>query len=153
MQQTVYPILLVVHNALRWIVILFAGWALLRAFRGWFAKQSWTAMDRRAGLLLSVSLDLQVLSGLLLAIFSPLVALAMRDMGAAMASDSLRSIVVEHISGMLLALIFVHTGVARARKAEEGPAKHKQAALWFTASTLALLAVIPWWRPLLRGLF
>lgn len=30
MQQTFYPFLLVVHNLLRWIVILFAGWVLLR---------------------------------------------------------------------------------------------------------------------------
>jgi len=150
MQRTSYLNLLVVHNIMRWIVILPAGWSLLRAYWGWFAQRSWSANDRLAGLLLGVRPDLQVLIGLLFAIFSSLVAFAMCEMGAAMASDSLRSIVVEQLSDILLALVLAHLGAARVRKAEQEQFKHKHAALWFTVSTLALLTGIPWRRPLLR---
>jgi hypothetical protein len=69
-----------------------------------------------------------------------------------MASDLLRPIVVEHLSMMLLALGLVHVGVARSRKAVQDRSKHKQAAIWFTLSVAAILAAIPWGRPLLRWL-
>ena len=61
-----YDFLLAVHNILRWIVLFLLILALVRAYWGWFGKREWTSTDRRVGTYYSVSLDIQLLLGLIL---------------------------------------------------------------------------------------
>jgi hypothetical protein len=74
----------------------------------------------------------------------------MANMQAAMQSDELRRILVEHIPLMLLAVVFVHIGTLGARRAGDDRGRFRRSALWFTLTALVLLVAIPWWRPLLR---
>lgn len=147
-----YNNLLFVHNFIRWLVLLAALWALVRAYRGWFGKRSWVEMDRRAGLAFSISYDVQLLLGLLLAILSPLVRAALADFTSAIAVSEIRSILIEHIPLMVVALVIVHVTSASARKAPDDQGKHRRAAIGYTLATMAMLVAIPWWRPLLRGI-
>ena len=61
-----YEFILAVHNILRWIILILAIVALVRAYWGWFGKRDWTPSDRRVGSFYSISLDVQLLLGLLL---------------------------------------------------------------------------------------
>jgi hypothetical protein len=127
-------------------------WALLRGYLGWIGRRVWSPVDRRAGLFFTVSLDLQLLLGLALALTSPLAATLWRDPGAAMAMEAARYFVLEHVPLMLVGLVLAHVGSTRARRGERARGKHRQAALWYSLSMLSILVAIPWWRPLLRGL-
>lgn len=149
--DTLYEIVLIVHNLLRWVVVVLGVIAVTRAFLGWQQRWSWRDQDGRLASAYTRSLDLQVLLGLLLYfILSPITTGALRDLGAAMGNPDLRFFVVEHFAGMLLASVLAHIGVARARRVEADAGKYRTLAIFLALSILAILAAIPWSRPLLR---
>jgi uncharacterized membrane protein YozB (DUF420 family) len=148
-----YAFILAVHNILRWVVLILLILALVRAFWGWFGRREWTSTDRKVGMFYSVSLDVQLLLGLILYfVLSPITKLAFGDFGAALANTDLRFFVFEHLLMMVLAVVFAHVGVAAAKRADESIQKHRRTAIWFGLSLLAILLGMPWFRPLLPGL-
>jgi hypothetical protein len=146
-----YPFLLSLHNILRWVVVLAGVVAIVRAFIGLSGKRPFTSLDNRLSLAFTISMDVQVLLGLLLyGVFSPLTTGAFANFGAAMADSDLRFWLVEHISVMIVALALAHIGRSRAKKATTDSAKYKQIAIFFTLAFLAVLIATPWFRPLFR---
>ena len=140
-----YSLILTLHSILRWVVLILAIVAVVRAFIGWFGKKRWTARDNRLGMVLSASMDLQVLLGVILYIFlSPLTTTALQDFGAAMSNELLRYWSLEHVLLMIVALILIHVGRATSKVAEAATSKHKRAAIFFGLATLAILIAIPW---------
>lgn len=145
-----YNFFLILHNIFRWLVLIFGLLAVIFALLGWFGKRPWTRIDDRLGLGFSISMDIQVLLGVLLYfIFSPITRSAFQDFGAAMADSDARFFAVEHIVLMLIAVALIHIGRSRSRKAGTDNGKHKQAAIFYTISLLLILAAIPWFRPFL----
>lgn len=148
-----YAFILAVHNILRWITLFLLVLALVRAFWGWFGKREWTSTDGRVGTFYSVSLDIQLLLGLILYFaLSPITKIVFSEFGTAMANTDLRFFVLEHALMMVLAVIFAHIGVASAKRAAEPVIKHRRAAIWFSLSLIVILLGMPWFRPLLPGL-
>jgi hypothetical protein len=149
-----YVAFLALHNILRWVVILLAGVALLRAYRGWFGKCNWQPVDRKFGSFFAMSVDFQFLVGLILYFFlSPLTRPVLRgQMSQVMGNDQFCFFGLEHILFMILGVVFAHLGTILSRRAEQPLIKHRLAAIWFRLANLALLLGIPWWRPLVPGL-
>jgi hypothetical protein len=148
-----YPVILALHNILRWVALILVLAAFVRAVIGWQSKLQWTNTDRKLGMFASISIDIQLLLGLLLYFFlSPLTRTAFMDFGAAMGISELRFFAIEHGFYMLLALVFAHLGSILPRKVENSTLKFKRAALWFGLTLVVILAGIPWGRPLFPGL-
>lgn len=149
-----YNTFLVFHNILRWVVLIGGLLAVGRAIWGWQGKKAWTPLDSQFGLIFTIGMDVQLLLGLLLYfVLSPITTTAFADFGGAMADSNVRFFVVEHIFGMVLAVVLVHVGRSRAKKAADALSKHKTAAIFFTLALLVVLAAIPWSRPLFRASF
>lgn len=145
-----YPIVLTIHSLLRWVVVALAVWGLVRAVT---AKDApWTSADETPRRWLPHAFTLQLVLGLwLYGGLSPITAMAMGNMKAAMKDPALRFWAVEHFSVMLVALAFVHIGGARARRAETPAAKRSAMQTFFGLAFLLVLAGTPWAaRPLLR---
>ena len=66
------------------------------------------------------------------------------DMGAVMKEPFTRFFGVEHITGMLIAIILIHVGKAQARKRISDRAKHKRTLIFYLIALLLILATIPW---------
>lgn len=148
-----YPLVLSIHNILRWVVLIVLILAFVNALLGWIQKRSWNSMDRKLGTFAGIGVDIQLLLGLLLyLVYSPITTSSFADFGAAMAATDRRFFLVEHSSLMLLAVIFVHLGSILARKATDDQKKHRQAAIWFGLTLLVVLIGTPWFRPLFPGL-
>jgi hypothetical protein len=145
-----FRILITAHNLLRWVVLLTAAWALLRAYWGWLGRRPYTPVDRQSGLFFSIFLDLQVMLGIILAILSPYVRLAFANFGNAMKDEALRFILIEHIPLMIVAAAIVHIVSNWSKRAIEDLDKHRRVALGFTLAVALIVFAIPWWRPLLR---
>ncbi|MCS6808741.1 MAG: hypothetical protein RML40_08765 [Bacteroidota bacterium] len=152
-----YEIVLVLHSLLRWIVILAALVALYRAYLGWFAKQAWSASDRRWNMMFAHSMTAQFILGVLLYVFlSPITTQGVfQNFGVVMKDRIMRFWGIEHTITMLLSVALAHIGNARAAKAASDNDKHKSAALMFTLALLLILVSIPWpflvyGRPLFR---
>lgn len=147
-----YEFVLALHNLVRWVVLILAILAVVRAYLGWFGKRAWTGRDRQVGMFTGIALDIQLLIGLLLYIFfSPLTRSAFQNFGAAMGNSDLRFFAVEHVFTMVLAVVFAHLGSILPRKVENAMIKHQRAAIWFSLLLVILLLGTPWMRPLLRG--
>ena len=145
-----YTGLLHTHNMFRWLVLITLFLAIVFAFIGLFNKQKWSKRDKLTGLLLTIFMDIQFVVGLVLYAFvSPLTKAAFSDFGAAMKNAELRFYAVEHILIMVVALVLVHIGRAKSKKATSPEKQHRSAAVFYTISLLLILTVIPWERALL----
>jgi len=148
-----YPFVLAVHNIVRWVALILAILAVVRAFIGWLGKRDWTDRDRKIGVFFTSAMDVQLLLGLLLYfLLSPLTTAALRNFGAAMGNDVSRFFALEHALYMILAVVFAHLGSAFSKRADEPMKKHRTAAIWFGLSLIIILLGMPWMRPLLPGL-
>jgi uncharacterized membrane protein YphA (DoxX/SURF4 family) len=148
-----YPILLAAHNLIRWFALIIGIVIVVLSFLGWFGKKEWSDRDRKWGMYYTISMDIQLLLGLLLYIvFSPITRAAFLDFGAAMSNSGLRFFAIEHALVMLLAVVFAHLGSVFSKKAQDSTGKFKRAALWYALSVLLLIAGMPWFRPLFPGL-
>lgn len=145
-----YPIVLALHNVVRWVVVLSAVIAFFAAYRGWLKRLEWTRPNQMIGLVFTSSLDVQLLLGLLLYfVFSPVTRAGLQNLSAVMTNADLRFFVLEHFGFMLVAVICAHLGSILSKKAESSTRKHRLAATWFTISLILIFLGIPWTRPLL----
>lgn len=141
-----YTGLLHTHNLFRWLILIAIFLAVLFAFIGWFGKKDWTKKDNITGLVLTIFMDIQLVLGLILYFFvSPFTKVAFADFGAAMKNEDLRFYAVEHILLMLIALIFVHIGRSKSKKAVAWK-KHQAATIWYGLAFILILGGIPWDR-------
>lgn len=146
---------LVLHNLMRWAVVVLLIYALARMLMGLFQKRAFTELDRRALSWFAVSMDVQFLIGLVLFIGNNWWA-QFQNMANAMRQPALRFFVVEHWFLMLVALILAHLAVVFVRKAQNDAAKFRRGAILTVLAALAIYFAIPWpWsgdygRPLWR---
>jgi uncharacterized Tic20 family protein len=137
--------LLLIHSILRWAILLTGIWAFVRAWKGVNGKTPFVAGDRKAGLFFTISLDLQMLTGLLMYfVTSPLVKAARADMGAAMKDGALRFFSVEHFLMAVIAIVLAHVGSRKVKGAPTDALKHKRALIFYGLSLLFILLLIPW---------
>jgi hypothetical protein len=135
------------HNTLRWLILLSLVITLVKYVSGWLGNQPWKKTDNILGIVFTLLMDIQLLAGLVLYFFlSPVTKLAMSDFGAAMKDPGLRFYAVEHFSMMLIAVVLVHIGRAKSKKAKTDSAKFKTATIFFLIALVVILAAIPWSR-------
>lgn len=135
------------HNMLRWLLLIVLLLAIGLAFTGWTGKKEWNKKDKVVSLLLTIFMDIQFLVGIILYAFvSPMTKAAFANFGAAMKNSELRFYAIEHITMMVIALVLVHLGKVKSKKATTPWKKHRVAAIYYTISLLIILAAIPWNR-------
>jgi len=145
-----YTTVLIIHSWIRWVALVAGFGATLGAVAGNDARTD------RWGLVMMMTLDLQMLLGLMLyLVLSPFTAEAFKNFPAAMQNPQLRFWAVEHISMMFVAVVLAHVGKVLARKARTPTARRTRSLVCFGLATLAMLAAIPWpglanGRPLFR---
>ncbi|MHB1225124.1 MAG: hypothetical protein ACYC2G_13945 [Gemmatimonadaceae bacterium] len=146
-----YAIVLSLHNIVRWLALIAAVFAVMRAISGWVSRSAWTPSSAGPGRIFTISLDVQFLIGILLyAVLSPVTKAAFADMASAMGQREIRFFVAEHAVFMVLALVAAHMGKVLAPKGATDTLKYRRAAIWYGLATLLMLAGMPWWRPLFR---
>ncbi|MGQ7870066.1 hypothetical protein [Sunxiuqinia sp. sy24] len=135
------------HNTLRWLILLVALVTLLKYFMGWFSQKSWKKSDNILGIIFTAAMDLQLLTGLVLYFFlSPITNAAFQNFGAAMKNADLRFYAVEHFLMMLIAVVLVHIGRSKSKKAVQPRKKFGISLIFFGIAYIIMLAAIPWSR-------
>jgi heme A synthase len=152
-----YEFVLLAHSWIRWFAIVAGVIATVSALSG---TPRGDARDVRAdkwGLILMITLDLQLLLGLLLYLaLSPTTRAIFNDFGGAMRDPVARFWAVEHIGTMILAVAIAHVGRVLARRAKTPRAIRLRQSICFGLATVLMIAGTPWpgmraGRPLLRG--
>jgi hypothetical protein len=136
--------LLHLHSVLRWVILLLLLVAVLRHLTA--GRRPFNAGDRRVGLFLLITADIMLIIGLYQWYVSPLGLPSLQDnsFSAIMKSRTARFWAVEHIAGMLIAIILIHVGRAQARKAIADVSKHRRVLTFFLLALLIILISIPW---------
>lgn len=136
-------IVLVLHNLLRWAVLIFGLWTLLNALTGVTGRRKYTSGDNSSNLFFMISCDIQLLLGLIL-YFSNSWFDRLKDLGNNMKDPYNRFFTMEHMFVMILAWILVHIGRASVKRANTDGAKHKRMLIFFGIAILLILISIPW---------
>lgn len=136
--------LLHLHSFLRWAIILLFLIAIFKSFGA--GNKPFTKAHKTAGLLLMICFDINVLIGLaqwFLGNFG-LKSIQSIGMGSVMKDSVLRFFGIEHILGMLIALVLVHIGKSYAKKNVADNVKHRKTVLYFIIALIITLGSIPW---------
>ena len=144
------------HNLLRWVIIVLL---LLAIFRSLNAGKPFTGGHRKLGLFLLIAADLMLLIGLYQWFTSPLglKSIQTNGMDVVMKDGNLRFFAIEHMVGMIIAIVLIHIGYSYAKRSLPDNVKHKRTLLFYVLAFLLILAFVPWpfrefGRPLFPGM-
>lgn len=139
-----YQTLVQLHSIGRWIVLLFLLIAIFRSVSA--GNTLYTIRDKRIGLLLTGFSDLMLLTGIYLWFAGPwgYKQIEAVGMGGTMKNPVTRFYGIEHLVGMLIAIILIHIGKAQGKKAIPDKTKHRKSALYYILALIIILASIPW---------
>jgi hypothetical protein len=135
--------LLVIHNLLRWLILIFGAWTVIRAISGIVGKKEFTSTDGRSNFFFMLSMDIQLLVGLGLYFMGDWFE-RLKHLGDNMKDDKLRFFTMEHALMMIIAWILVHMGRVVVKKANASPAKFKKSLIFFGIALLIILIAMPW---------
>lgn len=134
---------IILHNILRWGVLIFGVWTVVNAISGLINKRKYANCDDKSNLLFMIFCDLQLLLGLILFFSNAWFDKMKSGMGAVMKNSVDRFFTIEHGLMMVIAWVLVHVGRASVKRAPEN-AKHKKMLLFFGLALLLILVSIPW---------
>ncbi|MBP6385785.1 MAG: cytochrome B [Pseudarcicella sp.] len=143
-----YEILKAIHSYTRWAVIILAIVVLAKAVQGITQKKAFTESDRKAGLFFMIICHIQLTIGMVLYFhYSPLglqaFGLGMKEV---MKTAVYRKIAVEHITGMIIALVLITMGYSKNKRSTIDTQRHKNALTFYGIGLLLIIATIPWDR-------
>ena len=145
MNPDLYSFLLHLHSILRWAVLLLLLVAIFNSLVA--GTRPFIRSDARTGSILVIFADLQLLIGLVLWFVGSKGYKIIQEQGwssAMKGSDISRFFAIEHLAGMLIAIILLHIGKAQGRKAISDRAKHRRTLLFYLIALLIILVSIPW---------
>jgi hypothetical protein len=151
-----YQGLLHLHNLGRWVVIILLVIAIINAFAGMRRNEPFSKGDKKIGLFLMISAHLMLLIGLYQWFAGGLgLKLIQRvGFGEVMKDGVYRFWAVEHMVGMLVAIVLITIGRGAAKKNISDRAKHKKMFWMFFVAFIIILASVPWpGRQVARPLF
>lgn len=128
------------HSGLRWILLILLIITIVNAFKKWKANNKYLALDNKLSLMTMIVLHIQMLIGFALYFMSPKVMFKGLDMG----NTLIRFFTIEHILGMLIAIVLITVGRIRAKKLTTDTLKHKKTFIMFFIAFIVLMLTIPW---------
>lgn len=134
-------ILLKIHSLLRYVVLFFLVFSIIRA------KSKGGAFDatlKKPALFTLISSHVQLLLGVILYFMSDIVSGGLSNMGYAMKDKILRFWTVEHSLGMIIAIALITIGYSSAKKQTTEEAKFKKIFVFYVIALVLIFASIPW---------
>ena len=141
-----YTVMVDIHSLIRWVILVLALVAIVKSYSGMSNRKLFTASDRKVGLFLMIAAHTQLLVGLYLYLLGPWGLANIRNLGfgEVMKDNVFRFYAIEHIFGMLIAIVLITIGRGAAKKDIPDVAKHKRSFWFFLVALVIMLATIPW---------
>ena len=124
------------HSGLRWIALLLLLVAIINAF----TAKNYEKKHRLVNLFSMITFHTQLVLGIILYYLSDKVQFTEGWMKQAM----YRFYGMEHLTGMLLAIIAITIGHSKSKKGADAAAKFKAIKLWYVLALILVVAFIPW---------
>jgi hypothetical protein len=141
-----YTGLLHLHGFLRWVIIVLALVAIYRSYAGMTGGKVFSAGDKKAGLFLMIAAHTTLLVGLYLWLAGPWGLANIRNLGfgEVMKNKVYRYFAIEHLTGMLIAIVLITIGRGAAKKNIPDAAKFKRSFWLFLVALIIILVTVPW---------
>src|ERR1700761_4032497 len=141
-----YTVLLYLHSFLRWAILILSLVVLFKSYGGMTGGKPFTAGDKKTGLFLMICAHTTLLVGLTLWLTGPWGLANIRNLGfgEVMKERVYRFYAVEHLTGMLIAIVLITIGRGAAKKNITDLAKHKRTFWFILVALLIILATAPW---------
>jgi uncharacterized membrane protein SirB2 len=133
-----YSFLKELHSGFRYIVLILLLLAIIRAWADWLGKKPYSEGQRKLNLFAMISVHTQLLIGIILYFLSPNV----KFISGMMKDNTFRYWTVEHLTGMIIAIILITIGHSKSKKAALPEGKHKTIAIFYTLGLLIIIATI-----------
>lgn len=124
------------HSGLRWIALLLLLLAIINAF----TAKNYEKKHRLVNLFTMITFHTQLVLGIILYFLSDKVQFTEGWMKQAL----YRFYGMEHLTGMLLAIIAITIGHSKSKKGADAAAKFKAIKLWYVLALILVVAFIPW---------
>ena len=158
--MNLYNGLLHLHNLMRWVILVLILVAIFKAYGGMTTKRAFDNGDKKTGLLLMIAAHITLLIGIYQWIVGPwgLKNISARGMSEVMKNGVYRFFAIEHLAGMIIAIVLITIGRGVAKKNIPDGSKHKKAFWMFLVAFVIILISVPWpfragiGRPLIPGM-
>ncbi|MEL6626394.1 MAG: hypothetical protein AAFS00_03275 [Bacteroidota bacterium] len=139
-----YTTLLVVHNLLRWVVLLILVYAIIRSLVKMRGNRDWLRFDHRLRLWTVTLVHIQFLWGVILYFVSPLSKQFMSEFPASMSNAGLRHFGMEHTFMMIVSVVIITIASAKAKRKTKPSDKFRTMGVGFLIGLMVMLIAIPW---------
>lgn len=139
-----YPFLLPLHSAMRWLVLTFLVCSLYRAIIGMKRQRPFTATDNALRHWTATVAHLQLVIGMVLYTQSPVVRYFWRNASQAMHQRDYPFYALVHLLLMMAGIAVLTIGSALAKRKTTDQDKFKTMLAWYSLALLIILASIPW---------
>ena len=135
-----------IHSGWAYIVLLILVLATLNALYNFFGNKEFDAIDFRLALFSLITMHIQLLIGLVLWFtkdyFSTIS--EMGGMGEVMKNDTIRKLIVEHPTTMIIAVVLLTIGYSKHKKKLTSKPKFKMLSIFYTIALILVMYMIPW---------
>jgi len=131
-------ILVTLHSLNRFVLLILLLVVIVKSLIGWLNKSPFEKADDKLSLFLFISTHTQLLLGLILFFVSPIVIFS----GASMKDSVARYWLVEHSTGMLIAIVIISMARIQSKKLADSSAKFKKLFTFNIAALAIILANI-----------
>jgi len=124
------------HSGLRWIALILLLLAIFNAF----SAKDYQKKHRLINLFTLITFHTQLLIGLFL--YNNFMTTKLAENWTSIPAQ--RFFGMEHLAGMLLAIIAITIGYSKSKKGQDAQAKFKAIKIWYVLALILVLAFIPW---------
>ncbi|MCX7987770.1 MAG: hypothetical protein N2662_12605 [Bacteroidales bacterium] len=145
-----YTLLLQSHSLLRYALLIFIVATLIKAFWGLRNNLVFDRIADKLSFFTVLAAHLQFLTGIILYWISPILKWGRSYSGSWMSDTFLRYWMLEHLVGMLVAIVFITLGRILTKKTSIDVQKYKRLFLFFLLALILIIIMIPWpFRPVI----
>ena len=151
-----YNTLLIFHSAIRWLVLGSLIYAIVIAYRGLTRKEAFTQKANSIRHWTATIAHIQLLIGMAIYVQSPVVLYQTSDIPDKVLNEQTFFRYI-HIALMILAIVVITIGSAKAKRIKDDLSKYQTMLRWFTVALVIIFIAIPWpfsplaGRPYLRN--
>lgn len=139
-----HQILLNLHSLNRWLVLIFIGYALYTSIKGYLKNETFGKNENLVRHLTATIAHVQLLLGLGLYMISPIVKFNGIANDAGLLVSEHQFFRYAHILLMLIAVVLITIGSAKAKRANTDKQKFLTMLIWFSLGLLVIFVAIPW---------
>lgn len=134
------------HNLLRWVIVVLLLISLIKAYTGWTSKKVFSAGDKKVWLFTMIASHITLLLGLYQVALGRygIFTTTLPEGSSFMKDKFYRFFWMEHPITMIGAIVFITLAHGMAKKSVSDEVKYKKAFYFFLIAALLLLAGVPW---------